>query len=72
LLQIASTGEIAHALHLPVSDLETLWNDLPLEDNTIAQMIGATRQQVINLRKVARARLNRRAAKWNADSSASE
>lgn len=68
LLHIATTGEIAQALHLSPADLQTLWNELPLEDNAIAQLLGATRQQVINLRKVARARLNRRASKWNTES----
>jgi len=33
---------------------------LPLEDAAIAERLGLTRQQVINLRKSARARLARR------------
>jgi hypothetical protein len=33
---------------------------LPLDDATIAGLLGATRQQVINLRKCARERLERR------------
>jgi hypothetical protein len=37
-----------------------LWKELPLDDLTIAGRLGATRQQVINLRKSARARLVRR------------
>ena len=37
-----------------------LWNDLPLEDTAISGLLGVTRQQVINLRKVARERLVRR------------
>ncbi|HJZ62905.1 MAG TPA: hypothetical protein VKD70_01200 [Candidatus Acidoferrum sp.] len=42
-----------------------LWNHLPLDDNTIAERIGVTRQQVINLRKSARERLARRMAAGN-------
>ena len=37
-----------------------LWKILPLQDALIAQLLGATRQQVINLRKAACDRLRRR------------
>jgi hypothetical protein len=37
-----------------------LWNDLPLEDAKIAELLGLTRQQVINARKSGRERLTRR------------
>jgi hypothetical protein len=36
-----------------------LWNFLPLEDLLIASLLGATRQQIINLRRLARDRLAR-------------
>jgi hypothetical protein len=45
---------------MPVERLASLWNDLPIEDVEIAEHLGVTRQQVINLRKVARERLARR------------
>ncbi len=41
--------------------LARLWNDLPLDDITLAGHLGLTRQQVINLRSDARRRLARRA-----------
>jgi hypothetical protein len=40
--------------------LSALWDQLPLDDLSIAARLGVTRQQVINLRKAARARLARR------------
>ncbi len=45
---------------MPLDKFTLLWNDLPLEDSSIAELLGATRQQVINLRKCARERLERR------------
>ena len=59
-LGIASKQEIAEMVAMPYDQFAALWNDLPLEDSTIAQMLGITRQQVINLRKTARERLARR------------
>lgn len=56
----ATIEQIAEALEFPLFEFLKLWNDLPLEDLTIAQRLGATRQQVINLRKCARERLERR------------
>jgi RNA polymerase sigma factor (sigma-70 family) len=57
---VATIRQIAQALDLPAERLAELWNDLPLEDAIIAQLIGVKRQQVINLRKCARERLARR------------
>jgi len=57
---IASAGEIAAALEMPAERLREIWNKLPMEDRHIAEMLGRTRQQVINLRKSARERLSRR------------
>lgn len=57
---IATFEEIARALEIPASEFETLWADLPLDDLSIAAYLGATRQQVIKLRKTARERLLRR------------
>jgi hypothetical protein len=57
---IATFEEIAHTLEIPVGEFESLWADLPLDDLRIATYLGATRQQVINLRKTARERLLRR------------
>jgi hypothetical protein len=59
-LGIASKNEIAELLGIPEDRFAKLWNDLPLEDSAIAQLLGVTRQQVINLRKTARERLARR------------
>lgn len=57
---IATLREMAAAMEMTAEAFAALWNDLPLEDNAIADLLGATRQQVINLRKVARERLARR------------
>lgn len=57
---IASFQDIAEALGMTSEHLADLWNNLPLDDATIASHLGITRQQVINLRKSARERLLRR------------
>jgi len=59
-LGIASQNEIAELVGLPQERFAELWDELPLEDAAIAQLLGITRQQVINLRKTARERLARR------------
>jgi hypothetical protein len=59
-LGIASKNEIAELVGISENQFAQLWNDLPLEDSAIAQLLGITRQQVINLRKTARERLARR------------
>lgn len=56
----ATIEQIAAALEMPVEEFLKLRNDLPLDDLAIARLLGATRQQVINLRKCARERLERR------------
>jgi hypothetical protein len=57
---VATLRQIAEALAMTAEQFARLWNDLPIEDNAIAQLLNVTRQQVINLRKVARERLSRR------------
>jgi hypothetical protein len=57
---IANFQQLAQALSMSAEELARLWSDLPLDDLTIAASLGITRQQVINLRKSARERLNRR------------
>lgn len=57
---IATFEQIARTLEMPVVEFEQLWADLPLDDLRIAAYLGATRQQVINLRKTARERLFKR------------
>jgi DNA-directed RNA polymerase specialized sigma24 family protein len=56
---VAMSG-LASALELTDTELAALWNQLPLDDLSIAAQLGLSRQQVINLRKAARARLARR------------
>ena len=56
----ATIEQIAEAIEFPLDEFLGLWNTLPLDDATIAELLGATRQQVINLRKCARERLDRR------------
>jgi hypothetical protein len=57
---VASMLEIAGALEMGADGLAALWSRLPLDDQELAERLALTRQQVINLRKSARARLARR------------
>jgi len=66
----ATIEQIAEAIEFPLVDFLGLWNKLPLDDMSIAELLGATRQQVINLRKCARERLDRRMGALIAKSSA--
>lgn len=59
-VEIAGISRIADALQMKLEDLARLWNDLPMSDFDIAELMGVKRQQVINLRKCARERLGRR------------
>jgi hypothetical protein len=60
LLGVATVREIAEAVGIPAEEFATLWQELPLDDLRIAEILDVTRQQVINLRKAARDRLRRR------------
>jgi RNA polymerase sigma factor (sigma-70 family) len=60
---VATLREIAAALEMPARELAELWGTLPIEDARIAERLGVTRQQVINLRKSARERLARRVSR---------
>ena len=57
---IASLDNLAKVLSIDLERFAELWNDLPLEDARIAELLGLTRQQVINARKSGRERLGRR------------
>lgn len=57
---IATVRQLAAALELSPEAFAEIWNDLPLEDTRIAELVGLTRQQVINARKSGRERLARR------------
>src|SRR5215213_1331921 len=57
---VASLRQLADALEMSVDGFARLWNELPLEDARIAELLGLTRQQVINARKSGRERLTRR------------
>ena len=57
---IATVRQLAAALEMTADGLAKLWNDLPLEDSKIAELLDLTRQQVINARKSGRERLTRR------------
>jgi RNA polymerase sigma factor (sigma-70 family) len=60
---LATAERIAELVGMSPGELASIWNSLPLDDNTIASRLGATRQQIINLRKCARERLARRLAR---------
>jgi DNA-directed RNA polymerase specialized sigma24 family protein len=56
---VASFRQLAASLEMSGEELAELWNELPLEDSRIAELLRLTRQQVINARKSARERLTR-------------
>jgi RNA polymerase sigma factor (sigma-70 family) len=57
---VAPMAELAGALGMTEAALRELWPTLPRDDQWIAERLGITRRQVINLRKCARERLARR------------
>lgn len=57
---VASIRQLANALEITGERFAEVWHDLPLEDARIAELLGLTRQQVINARKSGRERLARR------------
>ena len=57
---IATVRQLAGALEISAESFAEVWNELPLEDAKIAELLGLTRQQVINARKSGRERLARR------------
>jgi RNA polymerase sigma factor (sigma-70 family) len=56
----ASFDDVGAALEMTGEQLSEIWNELPLDDLRIAALLDVTRQQVINLRRSARERLQRR------------
>jgi len=64
LMGVATLDEVADTIDIPVTRLAKLWSRLPIDDLTIASLLGVTRQQVINLRLAARQRLTRRLKRW--------
>jgi hypothetical protein len=60
LLRVATMRQIAAALEMSAEEIAAVWDRLPLEDAAIGEKLGASRQQVANLRKCARERLSRR------------
>jgi DNA-directed RNA polymerase specialized sigma24 family protein len=59
LTRTATMTQIAAAVEMPAERLAEIWNDLPLSDTAIAQLLGLTARQVIKLRRLARERLRR-------------
>jgi hypothetical protein len=59
-MAIATFRQLAGALEMSAEGLAEVWNELPMEDARIAELLGLTRQQVINARKSGRERLARR------------
>jgi hypothetical protein len=59
LTRVATIRELADSLGFAHEDFALVWNELPWDDARIADYFGFTRQQVINLRQSARARLAR-------------
>ncbi len=57
---VANLRQLAEALEMSADGFAQLWNELPIEDARIAELVGLTRQQVINARKSGRERLTRR------------
>ena len=64
LVGIATIRQIASALETPAERFAEQWATLPWDDARIGSHLGVERQQVVNLRKAARARLTRRMRGW--------
>jgi hypothetical protein len=58
--RIATSAALEEALQLSREEITELWNRLPMDDATIADQFGLSRQQVVNLRLSARRRLARK------------
>jgi len=56
---IATRSQIAQAVGMPLDELLTRWDDLPMDDRSIADRYGVTPVQVVSLRRNARTRLLR-------------
>ncbi len=56
---VASLPELAKMLEFTLEEFVVIWNQLPIDDLSLATRLGVTRQQVINLRLSARRRLAR-------------
>jgi hypothetical protein len=56
----AEQRQFAHSLTTYDEQFALLWQQLPLNDLTIAALLETTRQNVINLRQAARKRLRRK------------
>lgn len=65
LLALANVRSAAAVLGLPPERMAVLWVRLPLPDLEIAALLGASGQQVINLRQVARNTLGQAWQKWS-------
>lgn len=63
---IASLRQLAASLGIAADEFARLWRELPLEDRAIALRLGLERQQVINLRRVARDSLGKAWRAWKA------
>lgn len=59
LTRTATIAQIAAAVEMPPERFAALWNDLPLSDAAIANLLGMTQRQIIKLRRLARERLRR-------------
>ena len=59
LTRTATIAEIASAVEMPAERFAELWNELPLSDATIGELLQLTARQVIKLRRLARERLRR-------------
>lgn len=58
-MRVATVRQIAAELGFKAEDFARIWNELPWDDNRIAEHLRVTRQQVINLRQSARQMLRR-------------
>jgi DNA-directed RNA polymerase specialized sigma24 family protein len=66
LLGIASIRSLAPRFAMAAEHLAKVWQQLPLDDLAIAGELNCTRQQVINLRRIARDSLSRAWAQFSA------
>lgn len=63
-IRVSTVQEVMATLEMDAATFGVIWKELPMQDSDIAEYLGLTRQQVINLRNSARRILRRGLRQW--------